>query len=227
MKPPKRSIVLLGGGFSDNEYPELDQYLLDSSEAEKPRVCFIPTASGDSRNYIDRFYHGLSTYNCDLTHLELFRRDVLDIEEFLAQMDIIYVGGGNTANMLEVWRLHKVDTALRKTYERGTVLAGISAGAACWFEACLTDSFGRLGPLNDGLGLLSGSLCPHYDTEEARAEIYSGLINRGLLPPGLGLDDGVAVRYVDGNAVEMFSIHEGRSAHLVNQRTDQQFREGM
>ncbi|MGF3055275.1 Type 1 glutamine amidotransferase-like domain-containing protein [Microbacterium sp. YY-01] len=226
MKTSKRSIVLLGGGFSDNEYPELDQFLLETSGAQRPRVCFIPTASGDSRGYIERFYNGLSDYNCDLAHLELFRRDVSDFDDFLDRMDIIYVGGGNTANMLEIWRLHKLDAALCRAYERGTVLAGISAGAACWFEACLTDSFGPLAVLNDGLGLIPGSFCPHYDSEVDRAATYSDFIRRGLLAPGVGLDDGVAIRYIDETVADVFSAQEGRSAHFVDSPAEQQHQEG-
>lgn len=215
MTSHQRSLVLLGGGFSDNEYPELDRFLLGISDAERPRVCFVPTASGDSRGYIERFYSGLSGYNCVLTHLELFRRDVADLDDYLSRVDIIYVGGGNTANLLEVWRLHALDTVLRRAYERGTVLAGISAGAACWFEACLTDSFGPLAPLNDGLGILPGSFCPHYDTEEGRAGTFSGHIDRGHLPPGIGLDDGVAVRYTDETVTSVYNAREGRTVHEV------------
>ncbi|MGO1827924.1 Type 1 glutamine amidotransferase-like domain-containing protein [Candidatus Corynebacterium faecigallinarum] len=154
-----RSIVLLGGGFSEDEYREVDEYLLGTVQVPTPKVCFIPTASGDSAGYVDRFYEGVSRYDCELTHLELFRRDATDPSEVVGASDIIYVGGGNTANMLSVWRLHSLDTLLVEAYRRGTVLAGISAGAACWFEACLTDSFGPLAPLNDGLGLLTGSFC--------------------------------------------------------------------
>ena len=140
----QRTIVLLSGGFSDGENIDQDVFLLESSMRRKPRVCFIPTASGDSRAYIERFYTAFKRYSCIPAHLELFRRTELNLEEFIRRQDIIYIGGGNTANLLAVWRLHGLDRVLRKAYAEGAVLSGISAGAACWFESCLTDSFGRL-----------------------------------------------------------------------------------
>lgn len=215
-KKNKRSVVLLGGGFSDGEYLELDEFLLQTVETKRPRVCFVPTASGDSLGYIERFYTGMSNYEADLCHLELFRRTVTDLDAYLREVDIVYVGGGNTANMLAVWRLHGLDSALWKAYERGVVLAGISAGAACWFEACLTDSFGALASLRDGLKILPGSFCPHYDTEENRAEIYGDAIMSGLLPSGIGLDDGVAVRYEDETLVEVCHSNSQRGVHYVS-----------
>ena len=168
----QRTIVLLSGGFSDGENTDQDVFLLESSLRRKPRVCFIPTASGDSRAYIERFYTAFKRYSCIPTHLELFRRTEPNLDEFICRQDIIYVGGGNTANLLAVWRLHGLDRVLRKAYVEGTVLSGISAGAACWFESCLTDSFGGLEALNDGLGILPGSFCPHFNTELGRPRSF-------------------------------------------------------
>ncbi|MBW3084935.1 Peptidase E [Austwickia sp. TVS 96-490-7B] len=167
-----RTIVLLGGGFYDQEHVQLDDFLIESTPVARPRICFIPTASGDSKGYIERFYDGLAKSGCPLSHLDLFNRTVANLAAYLAAQDIVYVGGGNTANMLAVWRLHGLDAAPRQAYLEETVLAGISAGAACWFESSLSDSFGRVGPLRDGLGLLPGSFCPHYNTEPERPEAY-------------------------------------------------------
>ena len=208
-----RSIVLLGGGFSEDEYREVDEYLLGTVQVPTPKVCFIPTASGDSAGYVDRFYEGMSRYDCELTHLELFRRDATEPSEVVGASDIIYVGGGNAANMLSVWRLHSLDTLLGEAYRRGTVLAGISAGAACWFEACLTDSFGPLDPLNDGLGLLTGNFCPHLNTEEGRPEVYRECVSRGDLPAGIGLDDGDAVRFTNEQLTDVFTVDESAKVH--------------
>ncbi|SLG78097.1 peptidase E [Mycobacteroides abscessus subsp. massiliense] len=199
MDPLRRStIVLLGGGFSDGQHDELDTFLLEQSNSACPKICFIPTASGDSQGYIERFHTAFSRRKCKASHLELFRRNESDIHAFVAEQDILYVGGGNTANLLAVWRLHDVDRAIRQAYRSGVVLAGVSAGAACWFESCLTDSFGALAPLRDGLGLLPGSFCPHYNTESRRAEVYPELIREGKLPPGYALDDGAAAKFTDG-----------------------------
>ena len=121
----------------------------------------------------------------ELSVLTLFHREVSDIAELLLSQDVIYVGGGNTANMLAIWRLHGVDVVLREAWSRGIVLAGVSAGANCWFEACSTDSFGPdLAPLNDGLGFLAGSFCPHYDGEVLRKPTYERWVAEGVLPAG-------------------------------------------
>src|SRR5690606_13789708 len=128
----------------------------------QPRICFLATASGDARDYIARFHEAFAKKACEPSHLDLFRRTGQDLEHALLSQDAIYVGGGNTANMLAVWRLHGIDEALKKAWHAGVVLAGVSAGAVCWFEAGTTDSFGpELSALCNGLGLLRGSLCPH------------------------------------------------------------------
>ena len=211
----QRTIVLLSGGFSNGENTDQDVFLLESSMRRKPRVCFIPTASGDSRAYIERFYTAFKRYSCIPAHLELFRRTELNLEEFIRRQDIIYVGGGNTANLLAVWRLHGLDRVLRKAYVEGTVLSGISAGAACWFESCLTDSFGGLEALNDGLGILPGSFCPHFNTEPGRPRSFLQTLQSGTLPPGVALDDGAAVRYC--NEVVDVVYRSVSNAGLYNQ----------
>jgi peptidase E len=142
----------------------------------------------------------------------LFNRTVDDIDAFVRSQDIVMVGGGNTANMLAIWRLHGVDDALRTAYQSGTVLTGWSAGCICWFEAGITDSFTpELGPLHDGLRLLKGSACPHYDSEERRRPVYAREIAAGL-PAGIALEDGVAASYEDEGLVEIVSArNEGRA----------------
>ena len=149
--------------------------------------------------------------------LSFFRRTEPNLDEFICRQDIIYVGGGNTANLLAVWRLHGLDRVLRKAYVEGTVLSGISAGAACWFESCLTDSFGGLEALNDGLGILPGSFCPHFNTELGRPRSFLQTLQSGTLPPGVALDDGAAVRYCN-EAVDV--VYRSMSnAGLYNQTT--------
>lgn len=198
-----RKIVLIGGGFSDGEYTDLDQFAYSQQASSKPKVCFIPTASGDSVDYIRRFYAAHPSSAFEATHLELFRRNREDIAAHLSQQDVIYVGGGNTANMLSLWRLHGVDVALRQAYEKGVLLVGISAGAACWFESCLTDSFGTLQPLSDGLGFLRGSFCPHFNSERGRREVFRTAVRDGRLGPGFGLDDGAAALFIEGELAEV------------------------
>jgi len=167
-------IALLGGGFStEGRDSPIDRYILSLVQNQRARICFIPTASGDSDNYISRFYTAFKADSFVPSHLALFKRDVVNIEGALLQQDIIYVGGGNTANLLAIWRVHGVDLALRKALDAGVVLAGISAGAMCWFRGGATDSFGGgLNPLDDGLGFISAAFCPHLTSEPARESAF-------------------------------------------------------
>jgi peptidase E len=179
-------------------------------------VLFVPTASGDSADYLLTFYQQLAGVDCEPSHLALFDRTVDDIGALIAAQDVVMVGGGNTANMLAIWRLHGVDRALRQAYAQGIVLTGWSAGCLCWFEGGVTDSFTpELGPLRDGLGLLSGSACPHFDSEDRRALVYAREIAAGL-PAGIALDDGVIARYEDEALVEVVSAREGGRAFRVD-----------
>jgi dipeptidase E len=198
-RKPRQIVVMGGGGFSmEPRNPRLDRYVLLLAKKRLPRVCFLPTASGDSRDYVRRFHLAFEKHPCRPTDLSLFVRDERDPAEVLLKQDIIYVGGGNTANLLAVWRLHGVDQALRRACEAGIVLCGISAGMNCWFEASVTDSFGPLRELADGLGLIRGSACPHFDGEAQRRPVYHRLIRDERLPAGVAADDGAAIHYVNG-----------------------------
>ena len=233
-------VALGGGGFSMSETGEsaIDDYLLElatavsarrSTEAHHrrggggaasliPRVCFVPTASGDNPNYIDRFeaaFEGRAA-----THvLSLFGQGAWGYSDpqMLLDMDLIYVGGGSTANLLAVWRRHGVDEIMRIAAAAGTILAGISAGANCWFEGSSTDSFGPLAPLNDGLGFIPGSACPHYHGEVGRAETFRTWIESGRLPgPGLAIDDDAAVVFDNVTAASVIAESPAAHAYLVD-----------
>ncbi|MGE6489501.1 Type 1 glutamine amidotransferase-like domain-containing protein [Paenisporosarcina sp. NPDC076898] len=160
----RQVIALGGGGFSmEPENPLLDRYILEQCAKENPKVCFIGTASGDAEGYIERFYNFFRMEECEPTHLSLFKPHTRDIKNFLMEQDILYVGGGNTKNLMTLWREWEIDVAIRQAYEKGTILAGLSAGSLCWFEDGITDSYGaELEPISC-LGILRGSHCPHYD----------------------------------------------------------------
>ena len=190
-------VAMGGGGFSmEPDNPLLDDHVLDLARANRgrvrPRVCFLPTASGDSPVYIASFYAAFASRS-EANHLPLFTRTLDDIDGFLLEQDVVYVGGGNTENMLAIWRLHGVDHALRTAWESGVVMTGLSAGSLCWFETGSTDSFGRLAPLSRGLGFLAGSHSPHYDGEPTRRPHYQRLVGDGTLPAGYAADDGAAL----------------------------------
>ena len=228
-------VALGGGGFSMSETGEsaIDDWLLDlagrraagrdaADAPALPRVCFVPTASGDSRDYTERFEAAFA--GRAQTHvLSLFGQSPWEYRdpESLAEMDLVYVGGGSTVNLLALWRRHGVDDILRRAAATGTILAGISAGANCWFEASSTDSFGPLAPLDDGLGFLAGSACPHYHGEEGRAESFRTWIAGGSLPgPGLGLDDGAAAVFENGALTSVIAEDPDARAHLVDGETE-------
>lgn len=212
-----RHIVAFGGGgFSDaREVTPLDRYALSLAGSRRPRVCFVPTASGDATPYIERFYAAFTRLECEPSHLSLFQPPYPSLPADLASKDVVYVGGGSTANMLAVWRLHGVDDALRTAWEDGVVLCGISAGSMCWFEGGITDSFGDLRPFTNGLGLLGGSNCPHYDAEPDRRPAFHRAIAVGELSAGYAADDGVALHFVASEFVEAVAERENVAAYRV------------
>jgi len=209
-----RRIVVCGG--QQLSYPALTRYLLGLARRPRPRVLFLGTASGDGAGYLLTFYQAFAGVDSEPSHLALFDRVIDDIDGLVRSQDVVIVGGGNTANMLAIWRLHGVENALRNAYADGTVLSGWSAGCLCWFEGGVTDSFTpNLGALRDGLGILSGSACPHYDSQEARRPVFAREIAAGL-SPGIALEDGVAARYDDERLVEVVSARVDGRAFFVD-----------
>ena len=208
-------IVASGGGTLEETGPLL-RFLLALTGRERPRVCFVPTASGDAEPYIANFYRAFAELDCVPSDLTLFDRKHRELAPFVREQDVFYVGGGNTANLLAVWRTHGLDELLREAYERGAVLSGTSAGMNCWFEASTTDSFGKqkLAPLQDGLGLLKGSACPHYDAEEQRRPLYHDLIANGF-PAGYAADNQAALHFKEGDLVTALSCNPAASAYYV------------
>ena len=209
----------MGGNNLEEPYNSLvDDHVLALARRnrgrERPRVCFVPTASGDSATYVATFYAAFAQ-RAEASHLALFGRTVDDLERFVLDQDVIYVGGGNTANMLAVWRVHGLDRLLARAWADGTVLAGTSAGANCWFEASSTDSFGPLAALPDGLGFLAGSHSPHYDGEPGRRPLFRDLIGRGILPDGYASDDGAALVFEGRELAEVVASLPGARAYRV------------
>ena len=152
----------------------------------------------------------------ELTHLRFHPWPPAGLRELALAQDVIFVGGGSTANMLAVWRVHGFDRILREAWEAGVVLFGWSAGMICWFEAGVTDSFGpHLDGMRDGLGFLAGSACPHYDGEELRRPVYTKLVADGF-PAGVAADDGVGLHYVGTDLAEVVSVREGARAYRVD-----------
>jgi peptidase E len=207
--------------MTEPDNPRLDRYVLSLARRSPPKICYVPTASGDSHYNIGRFYDTYTVGQCLPSHLRLFSRKVQDLRTFILDQDIVYVGGGATTYLLAIWRLAGLDAIFREAWERGVVLSGISAGALCWFEAGLTDTFGRpLQTLRDGLGFLAGSFCPHYDGEKDRRPAFHAAVADGAIPPGMAADDGVAVVYRGTAIAEIVSSRPAARAWRVERGPD-------
>jgi dipeptidase E len=215
-------VAMGGGGFSEEaDNPLLDRFVLSLARREHPRVCFLPTASGDSERYVANFYRAFSEHDCEPSDLALFDRKVADLRGYILEQDVIYAGGGNTLSLLGIWRAHGLDVILGDALDAGAVLCGVSAGMNCWFEGSVTDSFGpKLSPLNDGLGFVAGSACPHYDSEEQRRPVYHRLVAAGF-PDGYAADDGAALHFAGSDKlVEVVASREGARGYRVERRDD-------
>jgi dipeptidase E len=211
----ERNIVGLGGaGSTEAETRRLIAYVVGLAGKPAPKVCFVPTAVGDDASSIVRIYARLPE-TARASYLPFFPWPPEDLRGFALSQDVIFVSGGNTANMLAIWRVHGFDQILREAWEAGVVLTGWSAGMICWFEAGVTDSFGpELEGMRDGLGFLAGSACPHYDGEELRRPVYTSLVAEGF-PAGVAADDGVGIHYAGTEFAEVVSVRDGARAYRV------------
>jgi dipeptidase E len=193
---PRQIVAFGGGGFSmESGNPLLDDYVLGLTGAERPRVCFLPSASGDADHYIVRFYRAFPADRCEASHISLFRREQgpADLRRHLLSQDLIYVGGGSVISLLGVWRAHGIDRILREAWEAGVVLCGLSAGSLCWFAEGVSGFHGEPRRV-EGLGLLPFSNCVHYEPESSRRLAYHGFLREGM-PPGYAAEDGAALHF--------------------------------
>jgi dipeptidase E len=209
-------IAIGGGGFlAEPRNYALEKYMLDQTGKERPRVLMIPTARGDDAEYVAKFHAAFGELGARTQHLPLFDRTP-DLSSLLLAQDAIFVGGGNTKSMLAVWREWGLPEVLKRAHDSGIVLGGQSAGAICWFEQGVTDSWAdRLHPL-DCLGFLSGSCCPHYDGEAERRPEYHALMRNGQVKPGYAIEDAVAAHFRNGRLERVVSKKAGAKAFYVS-----------
>ena len=212
---PRQIIPIGGGGFyRDAENLELEKYVIRQTGVESPRVAFVPTASGEPDHYVASFYAAFLKLGCRPSVLTFFKRTP-DLRSFLLDQDVIYVGGGNTKSLLALWRDWGVVEILREAWESGIVLTGVSAGAICWFEQGLTDSFADgLRPL-DSLGFLAGSCCPHYDGEPQRRPSYHRLLSSGEISAGIAIEDWTGVHFKGREIFKVMSSKRGARAYSM------------
>ncbi len=215
-----RQIVTLGGGGFSMEAgnPLLDEFVLGLTGSPRPRVCFLPNASGDADHYIVRFYRHFSAARCEPSHLSLFRREraPADPRQHLLSQDLIYVGGGSVTSLIGVWRAHGIDEILREAWERGIVLCGLSAGSLCWYREGVSTFHGPPERV-EGLGLLPWSNTVHYSSEPRRREALFGWLRDGM-PPAYAADDGAALHFVGDDVAQVISSREHARAYRVEMR---------
>jgi peptidase E len=190
---PRQLLALGTGGLIDPDAGPLDEFALALTGIARPRVCLIPTASGDASAFVAAFYRAFGG-RAICSHLPLFQREPGDLRAMLLAQDLLYIGGGNTANLLAVWRLHGVDAIVADAFAAGVVVVGVSAGACALFEAGVSASFGSLAPLHDGLGLIEGAFAPHWS---ARGDLLQKMVADGS-PRGWGIGDDAGLHFVDG-----------------------------
>jgi dipeptidase E len=214
-----RSIFAMGGGGFTMEpnNPLLDDYVLSLTRRTEPRILFLPTASGDTSAQINSFKARFAHRTCVAEHVSLFRlrETPRPLEELIFEQDIIYVGGGSMRNLLAIWQAHGLDKLLIEAWKSGIVLAGLSAGAMCWFQAGVTRSSGPPEVLA-GLGLLEGSLTVHADGEPERLPVWLAAVRSGELPGGWALDDGVGLLFRGKHLERTVSSRPGAGAQRVD-----------
>jgi dipeptidase E len=196
MRTLRQIVAFGGGGFSmESGNPLLDEYVLGLTAAGRPRVCFLPSASGDADHYIVRFYRAFPADRCEASHVSLFRREQgpEDLRAHLLEQDVIYVGGGSVVSLLGVWRAHGIDAILREAWEAGVVLCGLSAGSLCWFAEAVTGFHGAPRRL-EALGLLPFSNCVHYEPRSERRASYHRFLLEGMRG-GYAAEDGAALHF--------------------------------
>jgi len=211
----KQIIAGGGGGFMGEDNMLLDYYILAQSNKKNPKVCFLPTASGDMRGLIGYFHKTFENLPCIPKSLSVFNPPVEGIKERLLSSDVIYVGGGNTKCMLGLWKEFEIDKILVEAYHKGIVLAGFSAGAVCWFDNFISDAFPGTYVVLNGLNLLPGSFAPHYNGQLNRRPEYIRHIDENKIAPGVGVDDCVAIHYVDGKISKVISSEQDCYAYSV------------
>ncbi|MEM5421211.1 peptidase E [Paraburkholderia ferrariae] len=219
----QRILAIGGGGFMMEDTPSpIDRYIIDATGRTRPRICYLATPSGDLPAHIDKFHAAFGSSGCETSHLAFFRQPdarsipVFDLRPKLLEQDAIYIGGGNTKSALAVWREWGLDAILREVWESGVLLAGMSAGAMCWFEAGLTDSFwgSTYRPL-DCLGLLPGGCAVHYSSDPKRRETLHAAQHARMVPPSIAIDDFAAALYLGTSLDRVLSWQTGSTAYKV------------
>jgi len=215
----KKQIIAIGGGGFGRTPGEglIEKYILDQSEKDVPNICFIPTATGDNEAYKVNYYSTFSKLDCSPSHLDFFKRTP-DLKELILNQDVIFVGGGNTKSMLAVWKDWGLDLLLKEAYEKGVIMSGVSAGAICWFDQGITDSWAEDLKVMDCLGFIEGACCPHYDEEPQRKPSLNKFITEKVLKSCYAVDGGCALHIEDEKEFKSVVFSENKNSFLVEMK---------
>ena len=200
-----RQIIAIGGGGFGRDIGDLkiEKYIVQQSKKTKPKICFIPTATGDDQGYIDSFYKAFNSIDCITSHIDFFKRTI-NLKSHILDQDIVFVGGGNTKSMLAVWREWELDSILKEAYEKNIIMSGVSAGAICWFEKGITDSWKHHQAIIPCLGFVKGICCPHYDEEPERVPFVKEILETNKIDECIAIDGYCALHLI--NDLPKFSI---------------------
>ena len=208
-------IAIGGGGFGRNpNEPIIENYILNLSNSQKPNITFFPTASAENSDYIVNFYTAFSSLNCNAKHISLFK-NTPNLESIIRDSDIIYIGGGNTKSMLAVFKEWGLDKLLLKAYKDGKILAGVSAGAICWFDQGITDSWEDGLRVLDCMGILKGVCCPHYDGEVDRKPSVEKFLKSNEIDACFCIEDGAAIHYQNNRFKTAVAFYQNKNAYEV------------
>tara|TARA_Y200000002_G_scaffold168488_1_gene138944 strand:+ start:162 stop:857 length:696 start_codon:yes stop_codon:yes gene_type:complete len=211
-----KQIIAIGGGGFGREIKDLkiEKYIVDQSKAKTPKICFIPTATGDDQAYIDTFYKAFNSLGCKTSHINFFKRTI-NLKEHILDQDIIYVGGGNTKSMLAVWKEWGLDKILFEAYKNKIIMSGVSAGAICWFKKGITDSWKDNQATLDCLNFVDGVCCPHYDEEPERIPYVKEILVNKEIRACYAIEGYAALHLIDDKPKYNVSFKEDTSCHLV------------
>ena len=216
MAKSRNIIAIGGGGFGANPGQGIiEKYILKQTKKKNPKICFIPTATGDNEAYKVNYYSTFTNLDCCPSHLDFFKRTP-DLNDLILNQDAIFVGGGNTKSMLAVWREWGLDKILKKAYLNGTVMSGVSAGAICWFQNGITDSWASNLKMMPCLNFIKGTCCPHYDEEPERKPTVKNFLLRNKVKNVYAVDGGAALHIKDEKIFKSVIFKKNKSSYLVD-----------
>ena len=212
----KKHIVAIGGGGfgKKNSSYLIEEYILNLSEKKIPKICFLPTASGDDDTYIVRFYSIFTRLNCIPSHIEFFNRTT-DIHNHIMKQDVVFVGGGNTKSMLAIWNDWGMNKLLKEAYNEGVIMSGVSAGAICWFNHGITDSWDNELRILPCLDFIRGTCCPHYDEEPSRIPYVKKILLEEKVTNCISIEGGSAMHFIDGQPFKNISFKNNKNTYNV------------